>query len=156
MPVLSEFTVTNRESVARFFGTSASTVARWHQAGMPGQKGSWDLSAIAQWREQVLKAAVDDAISDPDMVGGEGSPALERYRSARAAIAELELQRKQESLVDRNLIENELLRCADVIRGRLEIINTEPNMTGREALDLFLDCLDELDAHLTGNEGDQP
>lgn len=91
--------------MAAFFRASLHTVHSWALQGMPGSKGSYDLDAICEWlytdgpRAPKQHAALDT--DDPMLAGGD-SPQLERYRAAKAALAELELEERKGSLLSRD------------------------------------------------------
>jgi phage terminase Nu1 subunit (DNA packaging protein) len=116
----SPWVVSSAAKVAAFFGVARDTVRKdWVARKMPGEPGAYDLSAIAKWRETDLsrknKRPVGDESGDPDLEGEE-SPGLERYRLAKAALAELELDRKRRAVIDRAVAHEGLGRIADVLR----------------------------------------
>lgn len=55
--------------VAEFFGVEAQTVREWRTGAkpMPGSEGTWDLSAIAQWRCNRLKSLGANAKSQEEI-----------------------------------------------------------------------------------------
>lgn len=78
--------------VGRLYGVTRQGVANWHKKmGCPrGSDGSYDLATVIAWHE---KAFVDDPTSD------DTSPALERWREARADREEIQLAELQEQMV---------------------------------------------------------
>ncbi len=117
--------------VANIFGVSSKTVQNWRAAGMPGQRGAWPLGKIAKWlrAEGPWKSAGDDPLMQ-----GENSPALERYREARADKAENDVKIQEGKYIDRDLTHEAFAIAAGINRvtGRkLE------KMFGREALNIF-------------------
>lgn len=81
-----------RNAICKLFGVAPSTVIAWEREGMPvekvgktgrGQGAVFDLAAVIQWRCGKLDKALEES-------GGADSPALERWRAARADTAEIE------------------------------------------------------------------
>ncbi len=93
-----------RRTVAAFFGVTLESVDKWCGAGAPWDKQTrmYDLSMIARWR--IARAEHRRGVEDPLMVGGDNSPALERYRTARAKLAELDLAVKRGELLPREQV----------------------------------------------------
>ena len=69
--------------------------AAWRGAPR-NQDGSYDARALIAWR---LERDIENSESDP-LMAGSNSPALERFRSARADREELELAVRREQLID--------------------------------------------------------
>jgi len=80
---------------ARFFGVSERTIAYWLGEGCPGERGNYPLPAMVEW----VKLNKWCPSSDPMLAGGD-SDNLERYRGARADLAEHDLQDRKETLID--------------------------------------------------------
>ena len=100
-------TVNTAGEVAAHFGVSERTVRAWLSTDCPGSHGDYRLDAIAAWRE---------ARHQPDpMLAGPTSPMMERYRGARAKLAELELAQRQGRLVD----QAEAMTCWTILARRL-------------------------------------
>jgi phage terminase Nu1 subunit (DNA packaging protein) len=74
-------------------------ISGWTRAGCPREGGKFDLVQVIAWRESILRAEADEAESAGD------SEALERLRTARAEIAELELAERRGQLLDRAGVE---------------------------------------------------
>lgn len=82
--------------VAAICGVTPQAVSKWH--GCPrGRNGKYDLSKVFAWRQRQLQ---DELELEADGSGAD-SPALERYRAARADRAELEVLEKRDALVSR-------------------------------------------------------
>jgi hypothetical protein len=108
---------------------------------MPGVPGDYDLSAIAKWRETDLsrknKRPVGDESGDPDLEGEE-SPGLERYRLAKAALAELDLQKKRKQVIDLSLAHEGLGCIAEILRQAGETLQNTFGTSARDILDAAL------------------
>jgi hypothetical protein len=95
----SRYTATDHQQVADFFGVPLATVQEWGKTkgvggAMPGERGCYPLDKIAQWLRQVGPWCEASQGGDPLLTAG-ASPALERYRTAKAALAELELAKRR-------------------------------------------------------------
>jgi hypothetical protein len=110
----------NQIQVGQALARDRKTIARWTHAGMPRNKdGSYSLPAIVNW---LVEREVAAATSDQAMKGAPAaeadSPALERYRSARAAMAELDLKVKKGELISNgDVARGWALRVAEVAAG---------------------------------------
>lgn len=107
----------NQNEVAKFFRVQINTVQQWRAKGMPGRPGRYDLAEIDDWLytrgPRRPKAA---AIDDDDLAGPADSPGLERYRLAKAKLAELELAKQQRSVMSRDMARETLGRIASLLR----------------------------------------
>lgn len=110
--------------VAKFFRVSGSAVARWALDGMPGARGQYDLSEILHWlRTQGPwrpKAAPADT-DDPLLAAGD-SPALERYRLAKAQHAEMDLAARRAELLPTNQVVEVIVRVGGRIRKAIPML----------------------------------
>lgn len=114
VPAEQQWIAKSQSEVSRFCRVTVSAVRKWAADGMPGRPGRYDLSEIHAWRlerETRRRAASDDPLLD----GGD-SPGLERYRQAKAALAELELAERESSLMSREKALTILGRFAAKIR----------------------------------------
>jgi phage terminase Nu1 subunit (DNA packaging protein) len=140
----SAYIAAKQAQVAEFCGVSFDTVKSWAKQGMPGSPGAYDLSAIVQWLRtkgpwrQHLKVDSDDPLlSDGD------SPGLERYRLAKAAIAELDLEERKGNLLSREKVRAILIRWATIIRRLGERLAKH---FGNQAAGMVNDSLGECQA----------
>lgn len=121
-----KWTVKRQADIAVFFDQSIETVKGWAKQGMPGQSGDYDVSAIVQWLRQSgpwrqHHRQIED---DPDLaITGGDSPNLERYRAAKAAIAELDYAERQKELIARDKVKSLFARWASVLRRMGERIS---------------------------------
>ncbi len=112
--------------------------------GCPGKPGRYELSAIVQWLRNAgpwRPYGRGDAPDDPLLAAGD-SPGLERYRLAKAALAELELAERQQSLLPVDKVREALLRWATLLRRMGERLGKR---FGPEASRTVNDTLDECD-----------
>lgn len=87
---------------------------------MPGVSGRYDLSEILRWllsdgplrtRGDIESGPIDELVC-----GSGDSPNLERYRLARAQLAELELEQKRRAVFPRDMARSVLGRVASLWR----------------------------------------
>jgi hypothetical protein len=93
------------------------------------------------WLDDELKnasAAAAMSGEDPLLAGGGGSPALERYRHARAGLAEIELQEREQKVVDVRVLLPMLSGYINAVKGFGDYLNRNNH---RQLLDLFNDAM---------------
>lgn len=112
--------------VAVVYAVSLDTVKSWAKQGMPGEPGAYELPAISAWlrgkgpwRQHAKIESDDPLLSDGD------SPGLERYRLAKAELAELELAERKKSLIERGKVRIVFSRLAAVLKRMGEEIGIE-------------------------------
>lgn len=126
--------------VAEFFGVGPDAVKNWAQQGMPGTRGSYPLNRIAVWlRTEGPKSKLIQAAEDPLLAEGD-SPGLERYRMAKAKLAELDLESRKNQLIDREKARDIFGRWATLIRRMGERLSKR---WGNEAANMVNETLDE-------------
>jgi phage terminase Nu1 subunit (DNA packaging protein) len=114
-----KISVSTLGAVAEVFSVNLDTVNRWRAEGMPGDRGSWVLHDISTWLRsegpwrQNAKAQIAD--TDPLLEDGD-SPALERYRLAKAKLAELDLETRKGQLIERDKARDIFSRWAVLVR----------------------------------------
>jgi len=112
---------------ARLLGVNPRTLSGWFAGGAPGRgPGGIDVDEVDAWRTQRYAEA------DP-LLSGPVSPALERYRAARAALAELELQAKLGAMLSIAEVDEGINPFLSAIRFSLERIQ-RGEMTGPDAV----------------------
>lgn len=103
--------------VAKFFRVSPGTVKDWVSRGMPGTTGNYDLSEIDYWLwtagPRRPKPRLDD---DPLLAADVDSPGLERYRVAKAVIAELDAAERRGELIEVDRAQDIFSRLAGHLR----------------------------------------
>ncbi len=130
--------VPSQSEVAKAFGVERSTVGTWITKGMPGRRGAFDLVAIAKWYRVDGPGADRVADVDPLLAAG-ASPALERYRLAKAQLAELDLAQRKGQLVDVAILKNTLGRWAAIWRRVGERMGKRYGTDGTEIFNEALD-----------------
>src|SRR6185369_638268 len=93
-------------AVARAFGVSVNTVrSDWRPSGMPGQKGAYDLEAIAEWRKLAQRRNSDQAAQT-------GMAELKQRLLADVRIREAEAQKRERlnkiaegQMIDKDVVE---------------------------------------------------
>lgn len=149
------WSVLSQREVAEFCGVDPGTIQTWVRQGLPRHgagKGRfrYDLSEIHRWTH-ARKADPPAAAGDDPLLAGTDSPGLERYRLARAALAELELDERQKNVVRVEVIRDALLRFADILRRLGDRLNRR---YGADAGLAVYDAIDECRRVLRGEFGD--
>jgi hypothetical protein len=88
--------------VSRIVGCDQSTVARWKsQPDFPpvAADGTFELFAVLNWHIRKQVAAERETELMPELSGPVDSEALERYRAARAGLAEIELAQRRGEVI---------------------------------------------------------
>jgi hypothetical protein len=129
-------------------------VRRSHQPGVP----TWiDAPGFVQWwvdremqkrrrRETVPAASSSGNNGDPLLVAdAPASPALERYREARADLAALELAERQRDLLPRQTVHEVFGRIASRLRDAGEQLGREH---GSEAHEVLTEALDDSEREI--------
>lgn len=135
-PKKTKWTAKNLAQVAEFFERSQQCINQWRSRGMPGRPGAYDLQEVLHWA--ISHGLLVERVGGEDLGDGD-SPALERYRAARAQLAELELERQKKTLVPRDAMRNGLSRFAHHLRQLAERMGKrhgpEAAITVNEAID---------------------
>ena len=137
--LMDDYYVTNRSSVAEFFGVETTTIDYWCKLRdrMPGHRASYDLREIAQWLAKRKGASMA-----PIGAGQESTEdATRRLRVAQADERELLNAQKKGELVSSDLLTQFLPRQALLLRGFGEIAERH---FGKECLVMFNDHIDSV------------
>ena len=89
--------------------------------------------------------------NDALLQGDDGSPALERYREERAALARLDRLEREGMLVARDTVRDGLGRIASILRAAGETLERQ---FGPTALEVLHEALDEAEAEVARVFGD--
>lgn len=145
-------TIPSLRALATLVERSHTAVATWlrHPAWEWERVPPWspdDVEAMKVWAAAVLKPdrSDPDAIADPLMVAGGNSPALERYRAARADMAELERDRIRGDLVRVAVIMETLRPFLTVLRRAGEQLRLK---CGNDAVEIFNDSIQAASDHV--------
>lgn len=144
--------------LGRLLGVSRKTIYEWSGKGeFPKAEGDkYSAFDVLVWylvthsKQLVEKGAGDLASGDP-LLAGENTPNLERYRGARADLAEMEVKRQEGSLLDRAMMRELLGRAAAIIRGAAKNLQRGFGEEARRVLD---DSLDEVGREFSKVLGD--
>ena len=116
--MFNDFNALNALSLSRAIGCHRTTVYQRLKEGLPRNKdGSFDLPKVIRWLIEREKQAV---IEEHGVNGSHESPGLERFREARAAIAELNLKVRTGELVPADQLERDLARRVMVFKSDLQ------------------------------------
>jgi len=148
------WTVATLREIAFFFDVSEPLVRQsWVDRGMPGERGSYDLRAIAKWRHQVdlqTGRRQNPRISGGDetdpLLSGPVSPALEKFREERAKIACLERKRMEGQLVELSVMDEFFGRVAGLLKSAGDALQHE---FGEPAYRVLVDAIDEAEREAT-------
>ena len=142
------WTAETQGEVAEFFGVSVDTVKNWAKQKMPGRPRAYRLDQIAIWlrTEGPGSKALRSASDDPLLAEGD-SPALERYRLAKAKHAELDLEQRRGELIDLAKCRDLFGRWGSVIRKMGDRVSKR---FGVEANQMVAEAIDECDSIVRG------
>lgn len=136
----------SQTAVAEVLGVNRNTVAKWGSRNCPrNTDGTYCLSAVFAWRLDDLSASgeASELAAEQDA----DSPSLERYRAARADLAEHELAVRRGELIPRDEMMEVLRYCARVLRTAGEQLQKS---FGRDAQELLNGALDEFEETIHG------
>ena len=120
--------------------------------GIPFGGAEISLPAVVKGVHDFLAAnARKLASGDDELMGGGNSPALERYREERAALARLDRLEREKVLLPRDEVRDALIRIAGIIRGAGEELQRQ---FGAAAVDLLYEALDDADREIERCLGD--
>jgi hypothetical protein len=130
--------------VAEWLGLPRRTIEAWPQKHLDaelGSPGKWSLQGFARLAIYLGKARLQER--DPLLSGSDdASPELERYRAARASLAELELSKKRGEVVDVGTMHKLTTALADSLRRLGERLERQH---GAPAAKLLTDTLRSFD-----------
>jgi hypothetical protein len=131
---------TKVSEMAAFAGKSDQTIRRWKE--MPGFPVDPRDNSVCLWDLAVWRHSIDNIGCDgiPDDIDGPDSPALERFRLARAQQEEIKLESMRGDFLPREDAKTMLLEIASIYRSAGEILVRN---FGNDAGDVINDALDE-------------
>ena len=107
---------------------------------MLGSDRCYPVAEVCQWHRQDMLRQLEEAVSEPGMTGD--SPALERFREARARLAELDYDQRCGSLVETEAILSGLLHAMSIIRDCGDRLQRE---CGPKALEILNEAIDSAE-----------
>lgn len=113
--------------------------------GLPLLGPTVDLSRIAEWLHQSIadgRWRIVDPESDEAMMGGENSPALERWRAHKADLAEIELMERRREIFRADAVRQGLAILAGLMRGAGERL---VHKCGEAAGRIFNDMIEDFE-----------
>jgi hypothetical protein len=120
--------------------------------GIPFCGPTIDLAAVARALHDFLAANAQKLAEEDDLLRGEGgSPALERYREERAALARLDRLERERQLLPRDDVRQGLARIAAMLRGMGEALQRQFGLAAVELLEETLDDAQHEIDHWFGN-----
>jgi phage terminase Nu1 subunit (DNA packaging protein) len=137
--------------IADFAGVARSTVYDWQKLpGWPGAPdGSVALWDVAAWHSTRLASLEEESIVP---VSPADSPGLERFRLAKAGIAELDLQQRAGELVERERMHAFALRIASLFRKWLDRLQRQ---MGEDFFRTGIDVLSDIKAETDREFGEE-
>jgi hypothetical protein len=125
--------------------------------GIPFGGATINLPAVARALHDFLADnAVKLAKDDDDLMQGSGSPALERYREEKAAMARLDRLEREGELVRRDSAREALGRIAETLRAAGETLQRQ---FGPQAVEILYEALDDAEQEVRrtfGEDADDP
>ena len=122
--------------------------AQAERYGLPLADDSIELRLLVPRAHDLLDRNAEhlagDVGGDPLLVGGD-SPALERYRAARAESLRLDRRLREEDLLDRRRAHERLGQAAGILRGAAETLQRQ---YGPEAHAVLAEALDDAVAEV--------
>ena len=109
--------------------------------GIPFGGSAINLPAVVRALHDFLADNAQKLARDDDpLMQGTGSPALERYREERAAMARLDRLEREQKLIPRDAARESLGRIAAILRGAGESLQRE---FGAAAVEILYEALDD-------------
>jgi len=120
--------------------------------GIPFGGSAINLPAVVRAFHDFLADNAQKLARDDDpLMQGTGSPALERYREERAAMARLDRLEREQKLIPRDTARESLGRIAAILRGAGESLQRE---FGSAAVEILYEALDDSQREIERAFGD--
>lgn len=119
--------------------------------GIPFDGRTISLPDVVRALHDFLKRNAVKLSADDDLLSGETSPALERYREERAALARLDRLERERVLVSRQEVREGLTRIAAVLRTAGDTLQRQ---YGPEALEILNEALAEAEREMERSDGE--
>ncbi len=151
---------TSWAQVAALFGISLQHCrTEWKIWLPPKPPGGWPIAdLIAAVREHDAKRYERQQDEGDPLLSSGSSPALEKYREAKAKLAELDLQYREGKTIDRSEAHEVITEAARLIRGAGEDLQRRFGADAQDILDQAINEVDRLVEERFGNpdEHEQP
>lgn len=121
--------------------------------GLPFGGATINLPDVVRSLHDFLAAHAHRLVADELLQGDPASPALERYREERAAIARLDRLEREKTLVRRHDLLDGLGRIAALIRGAGETLQKQ---FGPEAAQILHEAIDDAEREMARLFGEAP
>lgn len=146
---MTKWIATTQQEAGELLGVGARQVAEYMRRGCPGESGHYPLPEMVAWcKQHVWTRRVVTAGDDPDE--DDDSPALERLRSARASIAELELREREGELLRQEHVHTAYAMLGETVRRGMEQVQRDHP----EAAEILNENLDDLEREYRDRFGD--
>jgi hypothetical protein len=119
--------------------------------GLPFGGPTINLPQLARALHDFLAANAQKLAADDELLTGASSPALERYREERAALARLDRLEREGELLPRDQVRDALGRIAGIVRAAGDSLARQ---FGNEALELLVEAVDDAEAEIERIFGD--
>ena len=114
--------------------------------GIPFGGATINLGAVVRSLHDFLADnAVKLARDDDELMQGSGSPALERYREERAAIARLDRLERERELLPRDDVRQALGRIASILRGAGDTLQRQ---FGQAAVEILYEAMEDAEREI--------
>jgi transcriptional regulator with XRE-family HTH domain len=148
--------VYSQRDLASAIGVDESTIAQWVRSGLSRKRAGknrykYCITCAAAW-ERSGRGAVSDSLDELIAAGGD-SPGLERFRNARAELAEMDVKARRKSLLPRDMAHNAFGRVMSLLRQYAERLSKrhgpEEALSFRETLN---ECRQVIDNEFGDND----
>jgi hypothetical protein len=121
--------------------------------GIPFGGATVDLPKVVRhWHDFLADNAVKLAKDDDPLMQGSGSPALERYREERAALARLDRLEREGVLLPREKARQAMGQVASILRGAGDALQRQ---FGAAAVEILYEALGDAQREIDRTFGDQ-
>ena len=125
---VGKFVLSSQPEVAEFFGQDRQTIGAWSSAGMPGERGHWDLKLCFDWAREQGKFGVKGKDEQ-----------LEAYRRERTELARLEKEEKLRNLQPIDKLMPAWQQLSSILRNGADTLQRK---YGAEAADIYNEMID--------------
>ena len=121
--------------------------------GIPFGGPTISLPAVVRaFHDFLAENAQKLARDDDELMQGSGSPALERYREERAALARLDRLEREEQLLPRDEVRQAMGRVASILRGAGDSLQRQ---FGHAAVEILYEALDDAKREIDRSFGEE-